>query len=311
MTHTLYIYTYRWTEEERSLCKLEQRSFFNTDTESTILESNVCLDPSRSPFIRGRIDVMFEGETIDSFLEDVSEINVTDGTYKVICLKNEDEPDRIPFKERLRLAQMVGERIGGEADLKKPDVEFALLYVNGRWVFGRHHKNKAVWLHHQKKPHSFSTSLGTRLARALVNIAVPDPTGKKVIDPCCGIGTVLVEACSMGIDIVGSDINWLVIPGARENVAHFGYDCHITHQAIEDIDEQYDVAIIDMPYNIICATTPEEERSIVENARRIAKRVVFVATDMKDEVVEEAGFTIIDRCIARKSSFKRKVLVCK
>ncbi|GAA3334615.1 hypothetical protein GCM10020331_103270 [Ectobacillus funiculus] len=73
----------------------------------------------------------------------------------------------------------------------------------------------------EKKPHSYSTSLSTRVARAVANIAVPDPTGIKAIDPCCGIGTVLVEALSMGINIVGSDINPLVLPGARENIAHF------------------------------------------------------------------------------------------
>ncbi|WP_192892969.1 TRM11 family SAM-dependent methyltransferase [Planococcus salinus] len=60
------------------------------------------------------------------------------------------------------------------------------------------------------------------MARAVANIAVSEPAGVKAIDPCCGIQTKLVEALSMGIDIVRRDINPIVIHGSRENIAYFG-----------------------------------------------------------------------------------------
>ena len=88
--------------------------------------------------------------------------------------------------------------------------------VNDKWIFGDYVKSEAVWYRHQKKPHGYSTALNTRVARAVVNIAIPNPSNIKAIDPCCGIGTVLVEARSMGINIVGSDRNHLILPGARE-----------------------------------------------------------------------------------------------
>ncbi len=310
MTLSKYIYQYRSRDEERSLCQLEQRSFFNMSTDAANLESSIRVDPSRSPFIRARIDVLFESETVDGLAEKVKGLRIRDSTFKVFFVKNDDEPSFLHSEERTSLARRIGLIIDGEADLDEPELKLALMHVNGRWVFGRYYTNEAVWLRHRKKPQQFSTALSTRLARALVNIAVPDPSGKTVIDPCCGVGTVLIEALSMGIDIVGSDWNWIVVQSARENLAHFGYRCDVTRRAIEEIEERYDVAIIDLPYNICHVTTQENRRTIIFSARSIADRVVFVNTDIPDSVFLEAGFTIVDRCVAPKGSLKRQILVC-
>src|SRR5699024_12707447 len=78
------------------------------------------------------------------------------------------------------------------------------------------------------------------MARAIANIAVPYPNGVTAIDPCCGIGNVLVEALSMEIDIVGRDINPLVTRGSRENIAYFGYTCDVTTGPIADVTDHYD-----------------------------------------------------------------------
>ena len=75
-----------------------------------------------------------------------------------------------------------------------------------------------------QKPEMYSTALSTRDARAIVNIAAPFPEGLKIIDPCCGIGTVLVEAMSMGIAIEGRDVNKRVVWGSRINLRHFGFE---------------------------------------------------------------------------------------
>lgn len=161
-----------------------------------------------------------------------------------------------------------------------------------------------------KKPREYSTALSTRVARAAANIAVPHPAGVKAIDPCCGIGTVLVEALSMGIDIVGRDINPLVVDGSRENIAHFGYECDVKVSPIAEVNGEYDAAIIDMPYNLYTHATPEEQLDIIRHARRIADRAVIVTSETMDHMIIEAGFAIIDRCTVRKQMFSRQVLVC-
>ena len=74
--------------------------------------------------------------------------------------------------------------------------------------------------------------------------------------------------------------------------------------------ETYDVAIIDMPYNIFSEATPEDQLDILRHARRIAKKVVVVTIETIDHMMDEVGFTIVDRCEAKKGLFVRQVLVC-
>jgi tRNA G10 N-methylase Trm11 len=171
-------------------------------------------------------------------------------------------------------------------------------------------KNEPIWFQHMKKPRNYSIALGTRLARAAVNIAIPKTLGITAIDPCCGIGTVVIEALSMGIHIVGRDLNPHIIQGARANTAHFGYETELTLGDICDVHSSYDVAILDMPYNLFSSTTPEEQLSLLQHTRRFANKVVIITIETMDEMIAEAGFVITDRCVAKKRSFSRQIIVC-
>ncbi|MBD8069528.1 RsmD family RNA methyltransferase [Bacillus sp. PS06] len=309
--HVTYIYYYACTKDEIDLCALEMRSLFGKDTQNSILESSVKIDPSRSPFIRNRIDIIFEAEQLNDLKEQVKELQLATLTFKVIYVNNNDplEPEKVGFKNRRKIEREVGLLINGEPDLINPDRLFAVMEVNGRWVFGDFHKSEAIWLQHQKKPNDYSTALSTRVARAVANIAVPNPDGIKAIDPCCGIGTVLVEALSMGIDIVGSDINHLILPGVRENIAHFGLAGEVTLRDVREATGNYDVAIIDMPYNLCSVITEEEQLEMLQSTREFSKKVVIVTIEPIDHLITSSGFEIVDRCIVKKGTFAREVIV--
>ena len=307
-----YIYTYAFPEDERSLCALEMRSIFGIDTSTNIVKSKVDIDPSRSPFIKERIAVLFEETSLQELLGKVATIQLNNATFKVIYVKNASlaNVDKEGYETRRKIERKIGLEINGEADFHKPDRLFGVINFNGKWIFGDYAKSEAVWFRHQKKPHGYSTALNTRVARAVANIAVPKPNGIKAIDPCCGIGTVLVEARSMGINIVGSDRNHLILPGARENIKHFGLTGEVDLADIRDITEHYDVAIIDLPYNLCSVITPDEQLEMLESARKFAKKVVVVTVEPIDEILIKAGFTIVDRAVAKKGLFTREVIVC-
>lgn len=307
-----FIYTYAYREDELSLCHLEMRAFFGMDTSSFILKSSVAIDPSRSPFIKERVEVMYQGKSLAEILQQVESIRLEGATFKVIFVKiNDSKPeDKLSYEAQRAVERELGIHITGEADVHHPDQTFGIVTLDGNWYFGHYLKNTAVWLFHMKKPRNYSIALTTRLARAAANIAVPLPKGVKAIDPCCGIGTVLVEALSMGIDIIGRDINHFIVRGARENLQHFGLEGEVVVGAIANISEHYDVAIVDMPYNLFSTISVEEQLSILQHARRIADRVVILSIDTIDEMITAAGWTIIDRGVAKKRSFSRQVLVC-
>lgn len=255
---------------------------------------------------------MFEGESISEIVEQVKGIHLPDSTFKVLFVKINDlnKEAKIDYDGQREIEREIGWHIQGNADVRNPDQVFGIVTLGGRWYFGKYVKPEAVWLKHMKKPREYSTALSTRVARAIANIAVPHPDGVKAIDPCCGIGTVLVEALSMGINIDGRDINPLVTDGSRENIAYFGLEGDVTTGPISEVTSKYDVAIIDMPYNLYTHATPEDQLSILKHARGFADKVVVVTIDTMDHMIEEAGFEIADRCVARKGIFSREIVVC-
>ena len=307
-----FIYTYAYTNDEKALCQLEMRSFFGKDTDEKIVKSGVAVDPSRSPFIKERIDVFFEGETLQEIIEQSTGVDMGEATFKVIFLKINglSEQDQVDFLGKRDVERQIGSAITGEADVHHPDVTFGLIPFEGRWYLGRYLQSEPIWFKHMKKPREYSTALSTRVARAVANIAVPEPEGVKAIDPCCGIGTVLVEALSMGIDIVGRDINPLVVEGSRENIAHFGLTGDVNLGPIAEVEESYDVAIIDMPYNLYTHATPADQLAILKDAYPFTEKLLVVTIETMDHMVEEAGFVVTDRCIAKKGLFLREILVC-
>lgn len=307
-----HIYTFAYTEDEKALCQLEMRSFFGKDTEAKMLQSPARVNPSRSPFIKERIEVLFQSVDLEEMLRQMEHVKMGTETFKVIFVKINDLPEaeKVEFQEKRNIERQLGQIIEGEADVHHPDKTFGLVAFEGQWYFGHYRQSEAVWFRHQKKPRAYSTALSTRVARAVANIAVPELDGKRVIDPCCGIGTVLVEGLSMGMNIVGRDINPLVVDGSRENIAHFGLTGTVELGPIEDIVGDYDVAIIDMPYNLYTSATPEDQTSILAHAGNITEKLVVVTLDSVDHMVEQAGFRITDRCIAKKAGFEREILVC-
>jgi len=307
-----YIYTYACTEDEQLLCQLEQRVIFGENVRSNILESHIKIEPSRSPFITGRLDVIYEAHGLQHLIEQVAGLERVGSTFKVIVNKLSEGPgsSKVRFEQRRTIEREIGLSIQGKAALNNPEQVYGVMILGERWIFGEQYKNEAVWLLHMKKPQAYSTALSTRVARAVVNIAVPNPEGIKVIDPCCGIGTVLIEALSMGIDIVGRDINPLVTRGARKNIAHFGLLGEVILGDIQNVTAFYDVAIIDLPYNLCSVISSEEQLIMLQSVAGMASRVVIITIEQIDQLIEQAGLVIADRCIVRKGMFVRHVIVC-
>ncbi len=61
-------------------------------------------------------------------------------------------------------------------------------------------------------------SLKPSVAAALVEMSGAR-LGSKIVDPCCGAGTILIEAACIGYRALGGDINSEAVSAARENAA--------------------------------------------------------------------------------------------
>ncbi|WP_223068136.1 TRM11 family SAM-dependent methyltransferase [Paenibacillus caui] len=304
---TSYIYTYACHEDERELCRLELSSLLMHEPGVRHIGSSIGIDPRRSPFLHERLTVMFEAESLKELANSVRSLDLGGATFKLLYM---DADTAETYEQKRTIERRIGAAIVGKAEMKRPDRLLGIAFAGGRWVLGDCVRSEAVWLQHGDKPRQYSTALSTRVARAVVNIAAPHPEGKRLIDPCCGIGTVLVEALSMGMDISGYDINPLAVRGARENLRHFGMPDVVKLGDMRLLEGSYDALILDLPYNLCSVMTDGEQLDMLRSARRLASRAVILTTEEISRAVMEAGFIIAEQCRIYKGRFVRQLLVC-
>jgi tRNA (guanine10-N2)-dimethyltransferase len=302
------IYTINFSKFLADLCRLEMKVLFNHVGDEKVIFSERAIKPSRSPFIKEKLAVIYEGDTLDSLITQVVANHFSAERFKVIYQRIEGENE--DYQERLRSGRELGTVISGEADIRNPAVTFGVTSVKGRWYFGTYEKNDYSWHHHDNKPKTYSSSLNFRVARALVNIGVGWDTSLSLIDPCCGVGTVLVEACSMGINARGYEINKPVAFNAKDNLSFFGYEDVVIEGDMHTIEDHYDVAIVDIPYGLYQAVTAAEQLEIIRTTRRIANRMVLVTFENMDDMIRQSGFEIIEKTQVLKEKMVRWVHVC-
>jgi tRNA G10 N-methylase Trm11 len=114
----------------------------------------------------------------------------------------------------------------------------------------------------------------------------------------------------MGINISGYEINSYIGKNAKTNLRYFGYEDVITIGDMNDIQNKFNVAIVDLPYGIFTQITPEEQLSIMESTRRIAERMVIITFEDMEQQITSVNFHIDDRCTVSKGTFKRHIYLC-
>ncbi|CAM4348176.1 16S rRNA G966 N2-methylase RsmD [Paenibacillus endophyticus] len=303
----MFIYTYACHEDEADLCALELKLLFGEPAAGGAWLSKRMIAVDRSPFMKRRIEVLKQADSLDQLLTQLSLVELGGLTFKVLYTQGDEA---VSYEEQRQLERAAGAVIRGKAEMRKPERLFGLTKLHGSWYFGLLEESSAVWLKHQNKPQNYSTALPTRAARAIVNIAAgASPEQLRLIDPCCGMGTVLIEALSMGIAIVGLDLNPLAVKGARVNLAHFGYPDLVKLGDMRLLEGMYDAAIIDMPYNL-CSVLPENEQlAMLGSIKGWAKRAVIVTTEPIERQLGLAGLRITNHTTLSKASFTRYISV--
>lgn len=304
----LYLINYNPKFEEE-LCMMEMKCLFNKIPENKYLFSDIYVNPSRSTFIKEMISIIYKEDSLEKIVKKITQDNLSYDDFKVCYVKLEH--GNIPYEDRLKSVYEIGYVVTGFPDIHNPKVLLGITKVDDKWIFGEYIKNDFQWHIHDRKPCSYSNSLSLKVARTLVNIAVKNDLSLKLIDPCCGVGTVVIEALSMGIDVVGYELNNSIAENAQRNLEFFGYDNVITSGNMHDIKEKYDAAILDLPYGLFTPTTRGAQVALINTAYRLADRVILVTFEDLDKYIIDAGFTIVDECSVSKGNFVRYIKVLK
>ena len=306
-----YFYLFNYPPEEYDLCALEFKYLFHEEYQQCFI-TNKDIDVNISVFMKGKIDIWAISSNFDDLKEEVKRQNHNYQDFKVIYLKNPiSHPD---YQETLDKCKDISWFIAGSVNMSKPKHTIALTKVNDLWIFGFYHHCVQSWKKYVDNQNTFSNSLDFRLARTLINIAGENDQTKTMIDPCCGMGTVVLEGLALGYSIKGFDISRDISWKARCNLNHFGFDgMLITKDDINKHQGHYDIAIIDIPYNLYTPITYKEQCDIINSARKLCNKLVLVSYEQMDQEIKQAGFEIRNRILRKKTEFVkfgRYIYVC-
>ncbi|MBT8327604.1 MAG: methyltransferase [Bacteroidia bacterium] len=311
MPQSKFIYTFNYDVHFGELCKLESRQIFNEEQQNKLLFSDFKIDPSISAFIKTRLEIM---TTAGSFTELVTLITNEDirmnGFNVEYLILDGNTLERAERREKLK---DIGYCIYGFPEFNTPTITYAICQYKDFWYFGTLTKHNNDWYKHKVKPHSFSNSIGMNIAKTLVSIASKGDKSKSLLDACCGVGTILLEACCSGFDIEGCDINPKAIKYTKLNLAHYNYNPTVYCSDVKEINKNYDAVIVDLPYNLYSISEQLISEKIIEATSNITARLVIVSIADIESTINHSGFEVIDFCTVvkkGKSTFTRKLWIC-
>ena len=311
MSTPSYIYSFNYDTHHSELCKLESRQLFNSEERNKLLFSDIKINPSISAFIKNRFEIILSTETYPELLKKIQEENICIHGFKAeYLLLHNDSTENFARRDKLK---DVGYRIKGEPNFNTPSIIYSICNYNGIWYFGILKKHNIDWQKHKQKPHSFSSSLGMQVAKTLVSIASKGNKATTLLDTCCGVGTIMLEASISGFNIEGCDINWKACKHTRQNLAHYGYTAEVHCSDIIKLNRKYDTSIIDLPYNISSYSDDVITSNIIEASAKLTQRLVIVSISDIRTIIEDLGLNIIDFCTVEKkgrSTFARHIWIC-
>ncbi|MEL6557847.1 MAG: hypothetical protein AAFQ94_06650 [Bacteroidota bacterium] len=306
-----YLYSFKYDRHHQDLSQLESRQLFGVGQEDRTVFTDIELHPSISAFIKNRLEIICFDQHFPALLESIRKENLKTEGFKVeyVVLDNDlsTKPER---NERLK---DVGYCIEAAPNFQMPSVVYGLCLCQNVWYFGVLTTYNPDWQKHKKKPYSFSNSIGNKTAKSLVSIASKGNESAQLLDACCGVGTIMLEACYSGIRIAGCDPNPKRCHQTRENLRHFHYEAIVHCMDVNNLKGCYDSVIVDLPYNLYSYSNEDITLKIVQSASRLGSRTVIVSIADINSVIEKCGLQITDYCSVGKrgkSGFTRYIWVC-
>jgi len=164
-----------------------------------------------------------------------------------------------------------------------------------------------------KKPERrHELSISPRLAKTMINLS-QTKKGETILDPFCGIGTILIEALNQGINAVGIDKDETAVSGAKKNLEWFKFSKNNYKILLGDsgnIKPEKVNAIVTEPNLVqILKKMPskEEAEKILEKYECLMIRIL---NHLKNSVSRKIVFTspLIDQKSKRVSCNIKKIL---
>jgi tRNA (guanine10-N2)-dimethyltransferase len=214
-------------------------------------------------------------------------------------------------------------RRGYKADLKNPEMVLRAIITDSKIILGleavKTDRSSFEGRRPHLKPFFHPGVLMPRMARALVNISQVR-AGERLLDPFAGTCGILIEACLIGIEGVGIEVQSRLVKGASCNLS--GLECSLILGDAKRLpfrNSSLDGAVLDTPYGRSAKIEAEsKEQLLVESLSELhgtikpGRRMIILADKPIDALLVKAGFEIIQSHTDRvHRSLTRYIFICK
>lgn len=297
----MYIYRYTCEKHNQELIKYEMNCIFGSEIDESFIFSNLELNPNRSYFINYRIDILTKAKVIENLVAEIGNLKLDYEAFKIEFI--DVTRDVMEYRLRIDYCKQIADLIDGYGQMKNPRIRFVVTNVKGQWYFGKLVKNDRSFMRLQSKPNTYSHSMSCELSRTVVNIACGQDQ-PKLIDPCCGVGTVICEALDLDYNIYGTELNWLVFDKCRANLKALNMPQVIKRQDMHDITGSYDVSILDIPYGLMSKTSEALQAELISKCYQISNKLVLIANEESEHLIAHSKWIVMKKIEVPKSNYK-------
>lgn len=270
------------------------------------VESDRWLDVDRTGYAHRRLEALALGHDLDEVCHQVAERGVRSEDFKVDVVKF---PRRGPLHAHEAMRRL-GAVIEGRPHLDDPEALFLLIADEGTLLFGRVEQTTTNdWKYRRRKPYTLSAAICPRIARACVNLVCRP--GMSLIDPCCGSGTIAIEAAALGMRAVASDRSLKMAFGTRRNARHFRVPVDVVRADVRHIAGRFDALVTNLPYGIFISYEDELLDAVAARTRFLAERCVFIINRPIDGILAQAGNTVDAVLELAEGGLTRYIHVCR
>lgn len=258
---------------------------------------------ARGAYVHTGLRLIAQAETFEDLLQAVNGQSFPAEGFRIDHLRLASRKLVNSQKAVLRLA----DNIPAYPDLKSPKHRFLLIERDSGLLFGEILAESAQsYRQHDRKPFRTSTSLPSRLSRALINLV--SPPARTILDPCCGTGSILLEAQALGLQACGVDWNEHMVEMSRQNLAHFGYQAQVIASDFREVTSSADAIVTDLPYGMFMREAKEDLQEIIRHAHAMAPQAVFILGEDISAWLRDAGYSRIKVFrIPKRKDFSRFV----
>jgi tRNA (guanine10-N2)-dimethyltransferase len=303
---TTYFYHYSYEDGEQAIAQTLYQLLFPNQAYQSHFFSHQTYHPDYCVHLHYRIDILVQGDTIETLLNNSQTLNLSTYHLKYLIIGQEFD-----YPTRLAITKQIAQALPGIGTLDNPDQELYWGFHQNQWFIGTKLDNQYPYKLHKHRPHQYSNSLPTRLCHSLMVLVDQYFTHPKIIDPCCGVGTLLVEALLNNQQITGYEINPLIASHGNANLVYFNLPPVIKNQDMLSSRDTFDLVILDIPYGLYNPYEYQSQLLLLQHCPRLAPYLLLISIEEPSILLQQLGYQPIMQTSITKGKFTRLITLVK